>query len=204
MATAVVNREHWMNLMVPHIREHFQAAGFEVPTNMRFTCGFPSKRPLGAKRRSIGECWPTSATTDQVHEICVSPVLADPMKVVGVQVHEVVHAVVGLDKKHGAGFALCAGRVGLVKPWTATTESDELKAAIKGWVDRVGPYPHGALTPLALAAKGEKGRMLLLSCECGLKVRSTQKWIDRYGEEWPCPCGEKLRATMESKDGEGK
>ena len=193
----IENREHWLNLILPFIQERFKAAGYEVPQNLRFTCGFPSKGALGAKKRRIGECWDSGASSDKVFEISVSPTLDDPIKVVGVQIHEVVHAVVGLKVGHKKPFAKCAEAVGLTKPWTATGESDELKEAIKGWVDRVGPYPHGALKPRH-KEQGEKGRMLLMQCKCGLKVRTTQKWIDAYGESWPCPCaGELVAAEQE-------
>lgn len=191
-----------MGLLLPFIREHFDAVGLDVPSNIRLTCGFPSKSALGQKKRRIGECWDQSQTTDKHHEICVSPLIADPIKVGGILVHEIIHATIGCKHGHKKPFAMAAEKVGLTKPWTATGETEELKKLIQGWVDRVGPYPHGALTPAAIESRKQKGRLLLLECECGLKIRSTAKWIDRYGEEWPCPCGKKLKAQLESEDGE--
>ncbi|KKL44815.1 hypothetical protein LCGC14_2361940, partial [marine sediment metagenome] len=123
----------------------------------------------------------------------------DPIRVVGVIVHEVVHAVVGLKCGHKGAFGKCAAAVGLTKPWTATGETDELKTSIRDWIDPLGPYPHGALS--LITTPKEVGRMLLLQCECGLKIRTTQKWIDAYGSEWPCPCGSKL-IVPETKEGD--
>lgn len=195
----IENREHWLNLMLTtYIRSHFKDAGYEVPTNVRFTCGFPSKMALSNTKRRIGECWDDKASADGTFEISISPVLDNSVRVVGVQIHEVVHAVVGLKHGHKKVFGECAAAVGLTKPWTATSETDELKTKIQGWVDRLGPFPHGALSARVLERKAEKGRMLLMQCGCGLKIRTTQKWIDAYGEEWNCMCGGML--THESED----
>lgn len=177
---------------MPYITEHFAEAGFECPENISLTCGWPSKMGLGRKKMRIGECWDSKAATDGKFHIFISPVLDKPVQVVGVLIHEIVHAVVGLKAGHKKPFARCAAAVGLVKPWTATTETPELKAKIRGWVDLVGPYPHGALKPKVLAKEGEKGRLLLMECDCGLKIRTTRTWLDTYGTEWPCPCGAKL------------
>jgi hypothetical protein len=190
----LTQREAWLNAMLPFIREHFKSFGFEAPENVRYSCGFPSKSALGRKKLRIGEVWDAECTDDKHFLIFVSPLIGCPVKAVGVQIHEIVHAVVGLKHGHKKPFARCAGMVGLTKPWTATGESDALVATIKSWVEKVGPYPHGALTP-RMAEKADKGRLLLLECECGLKIRSTQKWIDEYGTEWPCPCGERLRVA---------
>lgn len=190
-------REAWLNAMRPFIKDHFKSFGFEVPELIRFSCGWPHKGGTAAKKRVIGQVWDDKCTTDKHFLIFISPTLDDPIKVVGVQIHEVVHAIVGLKSGHKKPFSKCAEMVGLTAPWTATGESDALKATIAEWVKAIGPYPHGALNPGAIKEKSEKGRLLLLECVCGLKIRSTQKWIDTYGTEWPCPCGEILVATIE-------
>ena len=79
------------------------------------------------------------------------------------------------------------------------TETDELKASIREWIESLGGWPHGHLAPPTKKTK-EVGRMLLLQCECGLKIRTTQKWIDEYGPEWPCPCGSKLIVPITEED----
>lgn len=199
--TAITEREAWLNAMRPFINAHFKAVGFDVPPLIRFSCGWPSKGGLGNKKRVIGQVWDDTCTTDKHFLIFISPTLDDPIRVVGVQIHEVVHAVVGLAAKHKKPFSSCAAMVGLTPKWTATGESEALKATIAEWVKAVGPYPHGALNPGMGLDKPEKGRMLLLECECGLKIRTTQKWLDAYGPEWACPCGQTLVYTeIEGKD----
>ena len=192
-STPVVStlREDWLTRMLDQfIREHFQRAGYTAPHNVRVTCGFPSRSALSTKKQAIGECWDSLSSDDGHFQISVSPVLSDTVQVVGVLIHEVVHATVRLKCGHKGPFTKCSTAVGLVKPWTATGETEELKASIREWVDVLGPYPHGALTPKKKTR--EVGRMLLLQCGCGLKIRTTQKWIDEYGPAWPCPCGSKL------------
>jgi hypothetical protein len=192
-------REDWLTRMLDRfLRDHFQRAGYKAPNNIRVTCGFPSRSGLGTKKRAIGECWDSLASEDGHFQISVSPVLSDTVKVVGVLIHEVVHATVGLKCGHKGPFGKCAAAVGLVKPWTATGETDELKASIREWIESLGEYPHGALMPTT--KRKEVGRMLLLQCECGLKIRTTQKWIDEYGPEWPCPCGSKLIVPITEED----
>lgn len=194
-------REQWLERLLPHITLHFRKHLFTVPTNLRVSCGFPSKGALGRKKIRIGECWPTEATEDNYFHIFISPLLEDSIKVAGVLVHEVAHAVVGLEHKHKKPFIECAKAVGLTPKWTATGESPELVAVIEGWIKEVGPYPHGALKPNTLKKiLSEKGRMLLMECKCGLKIRTTKKWIEAYGRTWPCPCGKKLKAANQEND----
>lgn len=196
----IQHREVWFDRLMPDIRQHFADVKFEVPENIRFSCGWPHKNGCGAKKRTIGQCWDTTASTDGFFQIFISPTLGDPVKAVGVQIHEIAHAVVGLKHGHRKPFADCAKAVGLTPKWTATGESDELKAKIGVWIERIGPYPHGALRASAIDKDKEKGRMLLLECGCGLKIRSTQKWVDQYGQSWPCPCGSVL--LLEGSDGD--
>lgn len=179
-------REQWLNAAMPFIRLHFQAAGYTVPPNIRIACGWPSKNATSSKKRRIGECWSSQCSEDEQFEIFISPCLANPCRVLDILIHEVVHAVVGIEAGHKSPFSRCAAAVGLVKPWTATTASPELNLKLADWADVLGQYPHGVLA--GMDRKKEATRMLLMQCECGLKIRTTQKWIDEYGPEWPCPC----------------
>lgn len=166
-----------------------QNHGYVVPDNIRVACGWPHKGGTAKRKRTIGQCWSTSCSNDKTFEIFISPYLAEPTRVLGVLIHEVVHATVGLDKGHKEAFGLCAGAVGLTKPWTATGEGPELVEELKLWLLQLGPYPHSALDAHMIDKAKDGTRMLLLECEaCGCKIRTTQKWLDDYGFEWPCPC----------------
>ena len=188
-----MTREEWLHLVTDtHLRPLFTGKGHDVPVKVRIGVGWPSKRALSNKNRRIGEAWSEQCSEDQTHEIILSPCLADPSRLVDVLIHELVHVTVGIKHGHKKPFSACAKAVGLVKPWTATTASPELVEQITGWLKAIPAYPHGMLSSLS-QSKPEGTRMLLLECEdCGLKIRSTQKWIDEYGPRWPCPCGSKL------------
>lgn len=189
------NREGWLDMMLARfITKHFAEAGYTVPDKVRLTCGWPHKGGVGSRKRRIGECWSPKCSLDGSHQIFISPVLDDPIKVLGVLIHEVVHAVVGVEHGHKKPFSKCAAAVGLTPKWTATGESEELVAKIKTWLSKVPAYPHAMLDKNAVKEQKQGTRMLLMQCECGLKIRTTQKWLDEYGPTWPCPCGGELHA----------
>ena len=201
-------REAWLTAALwGFIDQHFTMAGYDVPSNIRVTCGFPAKHALARKVQRVGECWAATASMDGTFEISVSPVMADPLRVLGILVHEIVHATVGLEAGHRSAFSQAAAKVGLTSPWTSTGETDDLKVEMASWLKDLGSYPHAALLamvkgePVRLDIHGipllprssnppQSTRMLLLHCtDCGCKVRTTSKWIKEYGERWDCPCG---------------
>jgi len=189
-------REAWLVAALwQFIDAHFIEAGYEVPANIRCTCGFPAKHALARKHQRVGECWAPTASMDNTIEISVSPVLSKPMRVLDVLIHEVVHAVVGLEHGHRAPFSQCAKKVGLLAPWVGTSASDDLKITMAGWIKALGPYPHAALVtkyaidpdtgkpdltkPLKDRSSNppQSTRMLKFQCDaCGCIIRTTRKW----------------------------
>lgn len=195
-------REQWLTRAMPDIEKLFKDAGYEVPGKIRVSCGWPHKGGCGQRKRTLGQCWDKVCSTDAHWHIFISPTIEDSSRALDILIHEVVHTVVGLKAGHKKVFAACAKAVGLKGPWTKTTATPELDEKLKKLIARIGKYPHGALKPAAVDKTQEKGRMLKLECVCGLKVRSTQKWIDTYGSSWPCPCGDRLK-TETADDDEG-
>lgn len=193
-------REEWLTAALwKFVDAHFIAQGYDVPPNIRVACSLPSKLALPGKKQRIGECWSSSASTDEHFEIMISPFLDDGSRVLDILIHEVVHATVGSKVGHRKPFSQCAKKVGLVKPWTATHATDDLKVELAGWLKELGPYPHARLSfsPKDKEQK-QSTRMLLMECSaCGCKVRTTRKWIDEYGPVWLCPCGKGQLATEE-------
>lgn len=199
---SVDQREQWLVRAMPLVTELFKDNKYEVPDNIRVSCGWPSKLGLGMKTRRIGECWDKTCTTDDHWQIFISPVLDDPSRVLDILIHEVVHVVVGVKAGHRKPFSDCAKSVGLLGPWTKTTAGEPLKEILTGWIEEIGPYPHGALKPSAVAKKAEPTRCLLMECVCGVKIRTTAKWMDVHGYRWPCPCGGELVNEDGDDDGE--
>jgi len=187
-------KEAWLATALDrYVRPHFEKAGLTIPEHVRVSTGWPSRGALAAKSRTIGQAWSNSCSADGVHEIIISVYLDDPIKILGVLIHEAIHVTVGVEAGHGRPFVDAMKATGLTGKPTATDESDELKATLAKWVDKLGPYPHAKLDATKNLKK-QSTRLLKLECECGCKVRVTQKWIDEYGPEWDCPCGGTLEA----------
>lgn len=181
------HREVWLAEAMEYVREHFADAGYEVPEHVRVGVGWPSKQATGVKRR-IGEAWTNECSGDDVHEIIISLWLDDPIKVLGVLVHEVIHVTVGVQHGHKKPFTECMKLVGLCGKPTATEETDELVAKLEKWAKGLGAYPHARLDN-DRQGKKQSTRLIGLTCpECECKIRVTAKWLDLYGT-FPCPCG---------------
>jgi hypothetical protein len=95
-------REAWLTAAAEHFRPDFEAHGYPLPERLSVTCGWPSRGGLALKARTIGECWYAIASADGANEIFISPVLADPITVGHVLVHELCHAAVGMPGASGS------------------------------------------------------------------------------------------------------
>jgi hypothetical protein len=170
---------------------------------VRVSCGWPSSRGLSTKSRAVGECWPGDASSDGKNQIFVSPFCSTgtaPSEVLATLVHEVVHAVVGLENKHGKAFKKCALAVGLDGKMTSTTAGPDLMVTIGEWEKQLGPYPHSPLNPLRRPTKKQGVRMLKMTCkECGYVARTAKKWLDEAG---PCHCPKHGVMDVEPKETE--
>lgn len=175
-------REAWLEQAVALMTPLFKTAGYTVP-KVRVACGWPSSRGLSAKKRCLGECWATTASTDKVAQIFISPFLVQPdnahLGVLPVLVHEVVHAVVGVEESHNKVFGKCARALGLEGKLTSTHAGPALVRATQDWLRKLGKYPHARLDSSKRPTKKQTTRMLKCECpECGYTARVAQKWID--------------------------
>src|SRR5215831_1079690 len=98
------SREAWLRAAAVELASDFDAAGYRMP-RMRFAIAFPSTGRFGKR---VGECWPDSHSRDQTHEIFIRADQSDPVEVLAILVHEIAHAVVGAEAKHGLLFKRCA------------------------------------------------------------------------------------------------
>ena len=182
-----LTREGWLIGAVEALRPLFKDAGHEVP-EFRVSCGFPGgKNPL----KTIGQCWAPVVSKDGVAQMFVSPILDDIVGVLAVLVHEITHAVVGVEHEHKRPFSKVAKAVGLEGPWKATVASDELVQRLDAIGANLGHYPNSAMDPSTLA-KPQTTRMLKLVADecCGYTVRTTKKWIELGLPS--CPCGNEM------------
>ena len=103
-------REGWLRAATNELRPYFDGCSYPLPDKIRFAIGFPS---TGRKGNRVGECWHSSTSADEHFEIFIRADLSEPEKVLGVLVHELVHAVVPVDAKHGKKYRDAAVKIGL-------------------------------------------------------------------------------------------
>ena len=111
-------REEWLNAAIVQIRPIFKAAGAELP-KVQVSVGWPYKKTT----KTIGQCWSTKTSAGEIDRLYISRVLGDPVRVLDVLVHELVHAVDNVENGHGPAFRRLALKVGLAGPMKATTAS---------------------------------------------------------------------------------
>jgi len=184
------NRDSWLEAAVKELRPDFAAIGFPLPAEIRTSVGFPFGG-RGGKLKTIGQCWDAQFIDDKVTQIYISPTLGDPVEILAVLVHELVHAAVGCACGHRGAFRKAALAAGLEGKMTATTAGDALKARLQKLAADLGTLPHCKLDPSGRKKQGT--RMLKAECEpCEYAVRLTRKMIDNHG----CPicpsCGEQM------------
>jgi len=180
-------REQWLNALAKELGALFDANGYEIPSNVRMSCGFPSKGATALRNRRIGECWTSKCSEDGTFEIFISPTLSDDMRVAGILAHELVHAVVGLAAGHKTPFKRCAVAIGLEGKMTATTESEAFKQSVQPMLNKLGPYPHATLDASS-SPKKQTTRLKKVICQaCDYTARVTSKWLDESGAPL-CPC----------------
>jgi len=168
-------REQWLNAFIVACKPHFEeVTGHALPANIRVSIGFPSS---GAKSKMIGECWSSCVTADDTFEIFITPTIDDPLRVADILVHELVHAAVGIDAKHGPRFKKAARALKLEGKLTATIGGEEFAEWASPIVDTLGAFPASAMTlTKGSAKKPQKNRWLKLECpDCGTITRTSRK-----------------------------
>ncbi|QDH92424.1 SprT-like protease [Microbacterium phage Celaena] len=179
-------RESWLRQAVQSIKPLFEAAGYEVP-EVHVSVGWPH----GGRASTIGQCFPGTASADSVGHVFISPVLSDPVRVLDVLTHELVHAINHRDGENGHGkpFKAIAVKVGLTGKMTATVAGEKLKAELEAISEALGEFPHAALAPAVKAGKSRSGRSIKLECAAGedYVVSISKARLEAYGAP-KCPC----------------
>jgi hypothetical protein len=119
-----LERQQWLEHAVEALREKFAEAGYTIPDKIRVSVGWPKR---AASCGAIGECWSTAASSDQHHELFVSPQLTESTRIMDVLAHELTHATVGTDAGHKKRF-----RVPCAQPRQALTSSPGRKRSSSG------------------------------------------------------------------------
>jgi hypothetical protein len=145
--------------------------------------GFPGG---GSPRKRIGECWHTSASSDEKNHVFVSPVLADVVDVLATELHELVHVWNNGKDGHKGPFTKAIRALGLEGKPTATVAGEALTETLTELAKELGEFEHAGLRLGGVTIKKQTTRMLKLSCPVGdcdeegntYVKRTTRKWLD--------------------------
>jgi hypothetical protein len=99
---------------------------------------------------AIGQCWYKGACADEskaVHNIFICPTQDEPLRVLDILLHELIHVAAGPEQGHRGMFRYIALDLGLEGKMTATYVSDDnpLRAKLQLIIEQIGEYPHSSL-----------------------------------------------------------
>lgn len=182
-----MNREQWLTDLSEQVVPLFK--GFQLQP-FRLTMGWPISRGAPGRKQVIGECHALESSTGGVHELFISPVLEEPLKVAGVVCHELAHVAAGVKAGHAKDFVKVCRHVGLTsgKP-TQVMPGERLNESLRRIVAKLGEYPHKAMKLALTEKKPSSG--VTLRCECGFRCSTSRKWVEGVGVP-TCACGLKL------------
>jgi hypothetical protein len=186
-------RESWLRAATNDLRSFFGHCGYPIPPNIRFAIAFPSTGRRGAR---VGECWHGSTSDDGSFEIIIRADIADPVEVLGVLAHELIHACLPADAGHGKLYRDAALRLGLEGKMRQAMPGELLKTRLVQIAEALGDLPHAKLNiergrdnkRPADQPKKQRTRMLKAECDgvgCGYTVRLTAKWAKELGANCP-------------------
>lgn len=179
-------RETYLASATEYLAPHFVNLGYPLPS-VRASVGIPSGGK-GGKLKRIGECWDKRASSDNTTEIFICPSQSDPVAVLAILLHELVHAAVGLKCGHKGSFKRVALALGLEGKMTATFPGAQLASDLQELSHTLGEYPHAALNTALSGRKKQSTRMIKLTCDdCGWSCRTAQKNVDAGTPT--CHCG---------------
>ena len=188
-------REEWLNAASTGLAPLFTSVGHGLGVPVRLSMGFPSVRALSLKKRTVGECWGTEASSDGHAQVLVSPLLDDPLEILGVVAHELGHAVLGSKIGHRRPFAKLMVDLGLVGKATATEPGPIFIERTEQLLYDLGSLPHVRLDPGFRLKKKDGTRQLKCWCDdCGYVARTSQKWLDAAGPPI-CPACREVMLT---------
>lgn len=179
----VVTREAWLLKAIGILLdEKFLPLGAKF-NNIRVSVGFPDTK------KAIGQWWAPKTTEDNYSSIFIHPGKGDPVEILGILVHELVHDSVGVEAGHGPIFKKLALALGLEGKMRSTTIGKDLEIYLKKLSVRLGPFRHSAIKKNAKPPTPKQTtRMVKMECkDCGYICRASMSKIIENGPVL-CPC----------------
>ena len=201
-----VRNEHevagtWFRTAAAELRADFAVCDATLPEKMRFNVGFTSQGKRAG--RTTGETWPASASADGTVEIIIRIDQFDPIKCLGILVHQLIHSVTG--KGHGVEFKELCLKLGMdaTHGLRNATPGARMKDRIATLAAQLGPLPLAKLDwdhDAADKPKKQVARLLKVECRgpgCGYLARVAQRWITEVGAPHCPKHGEMFADTPE-------
>jgi hypothetical protein len=187
-------REQWLVAALTHLKRivepHLKGEQKVDIKKYRVSVGWPSG---GGDK--IGQCWDPVASDGGVHEMFISPEIAEPLRVLDILLHELVHAVVGIKEGHRGEFKRVARAVGLEGKLTATvvTPDSPLHKQLAIISSKLGEYPHQKLKRLRKGRRPWEKRLMFHSPTLGIEYRAFMilSQVKRHGPPRD-PLGDKM------------
>lgn len=184
-------REEWLRNAVNHVGGLYLKQDYHVP-DVNISVGWPFHAT--ARNNVIGETWVRKYSKDKTNHIFVSPIISDPVAVLGIIGHELAHAIDDCKSGHSKTFQNIVRSIGYIPPWTSSILSPELEESLKGIAYRLGSYPHSSLDfesqkkdkdKEKAEKKTQTGLRKFIADDCGYTVWLTKKNADQ-GDPY-CP-----------------
>ena len=138
MGTSVWARDLWLARALCGLRPYVANQGLVLPK--RIAVGVGQTAVCSNGRTALGECWPADQSRDLPPHIVVSEVLNDPVRVLEVLTHELIHASDDCMDEHGEWFQTWARQLGL-EGHPGTVSTPRLRRRLAVMVRSLGPYP---------------------------------------------------------------
>jgi hypothetical protein len=142
--------EEWLDHAVTGLRDHFAKFGHVVPP-VHLSCGYSPDgfNPKRKRGNYDGMCMYKKFSKDKVNVIYIAPHITEPMDIMYVLAHELIHAVDDAFSGHGATFKSIARDIGLSEGgnvnWIDYSNTQKVFASIS---EPLGKYPRSGITYL--------------------------------------------------------
>ena len=187
-----ITREDWLQQANAIMRDGlFKLHGYELPEDVQVSVGFPLGFRVGSKKQAIGQCFSRATSDAGVNEIFINPNQQDSKRVLGILVHEDIHAIDDCVNGHKGAFRTMATAVGLEGKMTATTESEELNKYFEDEIiAKIGEYPHKKAGNVNLPKQTTRNIKMICGDGCGFSWRASRSMISTMENNTCNGCGE--------------
>ena len=194
MKTSKLSRENYLIQATDIMRKSlFKPKGYKVPKvelSISWATHGNNSRNTG-KAKVLGQCFNRASSEKGINQVIITPnldgtTIDGTLNILGVLVHELVHAVDDCVSGHGKAFKDCATAVGLTGPMRSTGESDELKEYLrKNIIDKLGKFPHAQVN--LSKGKTQTTRNIKVECNCcEFSFRTSRKNLELMDEVSHC------------------